>query len=310
MRLREIQWILRAAIPVLSIEPKSQKGNYLTVSGLRNIRRALEILGRIQQFSREAEKALKAPAFRSPHLDEVDLTQPEFADVRSQITGLQLRASILEQALSQVLPPEVPESFSFHIPIRENEPLQRLENDIADVREIFEQPLKRLADSGMTVAGVDTGSLVLEIAVTAGASAWAAKPALNLVARMYAGAKDLVLLRKRIAREDEERRKLELENDILEQAARVAKAETEAKLKHLVKEVCYDVPPEALQENVENLIANSLRELADKLEAGARMQLPSNVSAEVGEIADQDLLAPVEALQPSSPKQLPQSTEK
>jgi hypothetical protein len=308
MRLREIQWILRGALKELKVEEGGRRGGsgntvYIAVNNVQRLRAALELLGRVAQFSSEVARILKSPAFGVHHLEAVDLLEGETNQLSARVNAVRQRAELLARAIEEVLPDEPEFAFSFHVPVRSEISFDDLRKELDEIQEIFEQPLRRLAKCGIAVSTIDSGSIVFEFIVGAGDAA-AAVAGLKLVSLLYEKTKDLLRFKRELALDDERVRSLQLDNDAKEQQVRLNELKLHAYAKKLGQEAVAEITDEP-EENPELLATRSIEVLGGKLEDGAKIQLASGVPKEIADIADPDLLAPDLALPNAGvPKQL------
>ena len=313
MRLRTIQWILGASVPELNYQESKRRGAegqiYVTVASVNKMRIALERLAEVDAFATEAKSALRSVVFASQY-DSVDVLESDSQSTKRAIERLAKRAQLVKQTIDQVLPVEEAASFSVSIPIEQGMTIDSLERELASIREIFEQPLRRIAKADMFIVGADSGSIVLDIATTAQAlasllDADAAKAiaGLRVVSVLYEKSKDFLLFRQELKQRDEQVRKLGLENDILELDRKVKEAETAAKLKQLQADIAEEFP-EASDENFVLVMSKSVRKLAEKLEQGYVIRLAANTPEAIAERAAPEMLAPDGVLRPTPDPQL------
>ena len=318
MRLREVQWILKAAVPQLVVEGKSQRthGNelFITIQLTGRLMRAVQRLQGLKVFAQEAKAILESVAFTSAY-DDVEITSVDNQKLTSQVTSLQQRAAALLSVLDQILDDEEPSSFAYTLasPKKPRTPKETAEM-VAGIEEIFGTTLRRLLATELRVGGFESGSevVVLQLAAavlgtagTVGAAVKVARPALDFVARLYAGAKDLLQFRLQLAKGHEELRTLQLNNDMLENRKKVDDAATEAKLQQIARAITEAIRGDLVgpQENPHVLIQRSVGLLAEELEGGAIVQLPSNIPAGAARLAEElnatELLAPAGTRKPA-----------
>jgi hypothetical protein len=164
MRLREIQWILRAAkkLSVDSINDRAHgQQTYTTIHNLNALRASLEIVASLDAFRDEAKATLNHEVFRFPH-DQVEFSRLQRDELRTNVSSLRARVKDTLAIIDQLLPKESPSSFAYHLPPRHDLDLGRAEAQLERVKEIFEQPLRRLTSTTLRVRGFESGPNVLD----------------------------------------------------------------------------------------------------------------------------------------------------
>lgn len=317
MRLREIQWILKAAVPGLEVHASDAWGSkdgqfYQTVTATRDLRERLWLLAKIDQFEQEAESVTEARIFLVGE-DKVVVLKDEVTSLTSSVASLKKRASLLLAAIDQVLPPERPNSFSIHVPLEDSLSFKAMQAEIQEIYDIFEQPVRRFSGSDITVGGVDSGSWVIEIITTAfEADVTQALAALKAASMIYDKAIHFMRFLQEREQNALEIESLKLDAKIKKMHAEVEEAKCAAFLKGLAEETCAAFP-KVDGENFEVVVARSIKRLAEKLEAGVEMKLASNVPREIAQSANPGLLAPTGALNPAkvveAPKQITDGTK-
>jgi hypothetical protein len=303
MRLREMQWILNAAIPDLNVGIRAREsgGNRLVV-GITATRGALNLLTRLDALRDGVAELLRGPL--GAGLDEVSLPLQNANEVVASVESMKKRARLLLDALEQALPEERPDTFSIEFPLNSPISLKELRQEVEDIETIFEQPLFRLSKTQMGLAGVDSGSMVFDIALTVGASAIALGPALKVLSKLYEAAKDFMLFLRHIKRQDEENRMLRLQGDLLEKQVQLNAARTDAKLKLLTEGVVEEFPAGG-EEGFHNALAKSIKMLAEKLDKGVTLKLASNLPESIVAVVSEDLLPPMTPTESSSADPVP-----
>ena len=303
MRLRAIQWILGAALSGLDYRTHGRRGAdgkvYVTVKEVPTLRSALNLVAQIDQFRTEVDEIAKSPVF-GPHYESVEVLEEDSNNVRALIHGLKDEMRLLKETVDQILPAERLDSFAIHIPLRDLMSLKDFLRELAELEEVFEQPLRRLTETELSLSGVDSGSVVIEFVATAlDADATKALAGLKLVTILYEKSKDFLLFRQSLDRQREENRALGLANDMLELDLKLKEALVETKLQQLKVDMVKDFP-EAAEENFRHVLGKSIRKLAEKLEHGMKLTLASNTPKSIAAIANEDLLAPKGVLEPSA----------
>jgi len=320
MRLREVQWILRATVPLLEVSEKERRNTggalQVTIQLVGRLQRALEQLGKLTVFAQVTKEILKGVAFLSAY-DQVEISQGDFNVLSQRISALREQAHGLLRLVDQLLDAEEPASFAYFLPPLQHKTLKSAAERMLTIDQIFGVTLQRLVATELRVVGLEAGSdvVVLElvgqvgkVALLVGAVSGtivAAKPALNLVARIYGGAKDVVAFTLEMAEKLEKLRKLKLENQHLESQVKVHVAAAEANLQDIAGDIAAKSRAEFVgpQENPHLLIQRSVARLAEEIKAGATLQFPANTPQSVAEVLESagaaDALAPANTRNPA-----------
>ncbi len=315
MRLREIQWILKAALPKLTVTRSNRRGvrneTYENVADLFQAEEALAELSKIDLFTQRAQKLAKEKIFSTVY-DQADFLSEHVDRAEPMLNDLRFTGQNLLSAINQVLPEELPNSFSIHLPLAEPLSLKDFTEEVESLGAIFEQPLRRFAHTDMRLSTADSGSVVLEFAVGVGEVAAAITPALKAVGLIVGGSYAHLLFRQRLSQEAERTKMMAFQTQEARAKALLAEEQLNAiKLESHVHQTAVEICMNFEEESGENfviVVSQSVRRLTDKLEIGVQVKLASNAPKSVLAHAPPQMLPPNEALQPSPdpspPKQL------
>lgn len=162
MRLREVQAVLRQAIPGLQgFKQSQQPGSAVVCSGLNNLRESVSVLRSIEAFKPYCEAASQSAIFRSVD-DVLHLSVEAFnnvATIVSQMLGLANGVFIAVNALGFKEQPS--DTISIKLPPTSS--IDELIRTLKILQQAFDRPAKELTGQGVSLDGVDSGSIWIDL---------------------------------------------------------------------------------------------------------------------------------------------------
>lgn len=282
MRIREAQHILKREVRHLSVNASNIEttpaGNARRFARTR-LEEALRNIAVIEVFHSDADKALKHGALQQPGEPTFVLDNVVADFTQNHITPLAVRASNLLALLDQSLPPEDPLSFSYQLPDPlpdQGRDIEAFADEVKALKLLLDEPVARTAGGRLQVLGVDRGSILVELGV-------ASQDALIVVGAICTAALALLGLRQKYRKYEHEHASLNLDLKLKESVVAANVAALDKVSRDLAESVVSRAGKPGDNEAA-NVVQLSIKQLSEKLEAGAVLYLSGTAPPEAQKI--------------------------